>query len=69
VDSLAFIMALEGGETLSAEQVIDGFAELVESGMAWQLQGSYGRMAAAMIQSGWIDGEGNVLEYPDPDEI
>ena len=63
---LDFIMRLEGGDvSLTSEEVIDGVAEMVKSGMAWKLQGSYGRFAQSMINSGWIDSEGNVLAYPD----
>jgi HK97 family phage prohead protease len=47
------MLAFEAGE-LSEEEVIDLFQELVNSGMAWQLQGSYGRTAAAMISDGII---------------
>lgn len=68
-DALNFIMRLEGGEADSAEEVIDGMAYLIKTGLAWTLQGSYGRMAHSMIVSGWIDEAGNVLAYPDPDEI
>ena len=52
-DSLAFIMAYESGE-LSDDKIIAGFQELVNSGLAWSLQGSYGRMARALIDAGYI---------------
>lgn len=54
------IMAYEDGE-LSADEVIELFAELVASGMAWQLQGHYGRTAVALIRQGFITEDGEVL--------
>ena len=53
------IIAYEMGE-LNDQEVVCLFAELVKSGMAWSLQGSYGRTALALIEEGWIDHEGNV---------
>ena len=53
------IIAYEQGE-LNDQEVVCLFAELVQSGMAWSLQGSYGRTANALIKEGWIDHEGNV---------
>jgi len=47
------IMAYEQGE-MEEEEVIEFFQELVNSGLAWQLQGSYGRTAVAMIDEGLI---------------
>jgi hypothetical protein len=55
------MMAYESGELNEAE-TINFFAELVKSKMAWSLQGSYGRMAAAMIDAGFISPEGEVTE-------
>ena len=45
------IIAYENGE-LSDEEVFDLFQELIDSGMAWELQGSYGRTAQAYINAG-----------------
>jgi hypothetical protein len=45
------IMAYESGE-LSEEGMIELFQGLIDSGMAWQLQGCYGRQAAALIEAG-----------------
>jgi hypothetical protein len=57
--SIDNIIAYEQGE-LSDQEVVYLFADLVRSGMAWSLQGSYGRTATALINEGWIDREGNV---------
>ena len=47
------IIAFENGE-LDEDSTINLFQELVDSGAAWTLQGSYGRMANAMLESGLI---------------
>jgi hypothetical protein len=53
-DSLDFIMAYENGE-LGEEEIVDGFQCLIDNGMAWSLQGSYGRMATALIERGYCE--------------
>jgi hypothetical protein len=55
------LMAYESGELNDAE-TINFFADLVKTKMAWSLQGSYGRMASAMIDAGFISPEGEVTE-------
>jgi len=40
--------------------VLELFAELISNGMAWTLQGSYGRTASALIDAGYIDRNGNI---------
>lgn len=41
-------------EAESEEQVIEAWQYLVDSGLAWQLQGRFGRQARSMIEDGVI---------------
>jgi hypothetical protein len=54
------IMAYEDGE-LSELETLDLFAGLIRDGICWQLQGSYGRTAASLIDAGLISPEGDLL--------
>ena len=47
------IILYENGE-LDAEEVVELFQELVDTGFVWQLQGMYGRMAVALEGEGLI---------------
>jgi hypothetical protein len=53
VDLLDFMIKWESGET-TAEEEIQLFQGLVNSGMAWQLQGAYSRQAQALLNAGLI---------------
>ncbi len=47
----------ETGEA-SYDEEVDLFQELVDSGLAWSLQGSYGRHAARLIDAGLVEAVG-----------
>lgn len=50
-------------EEHTEEQKIQAIASLVKSGVAYQLQGFYGRLAETMIEHGYITRDGEVLAY------
>ena len=55
------LMAYESGE-MDASATLELFAQLIASGMAWQLQGSYGRAAASLIERGYITRAGDITD-------
>lgn len=62
MDTVSQIIAYEQGE-LDREQTLELFANLIKTGLVWQLQGHYGRTAARLIEAGLIDRKGNILPY------
>ena len=57
MDLVGSIIAYEGGE-LDTRDTVKLFAGLIKSGDAWTLQGSYGRTAKSIIESGVISEAG-----------
>jgi hypothetical protein len=55
------ILEYESGD-LSFSQVVELFSELVKNGMAWTLQGHYGRTAQALIDAGYLNKKGDILK-------
>ena len=53
MDQFDMMMAWEEG-TLSDEDTVTLFQALVDNGMAWTLQGFYGRQAMALIDAGLV---------------
>ena len=47
------ILRYESGE-MTGEEALAFFQYLVDTGLAWQLQGSYGRTAAQLIEDGLL---------------
>ncbi len=48
------IIDYENGD-LDETETLDLFQDLVDTGLVWQLQGSYGRTAQALLEAGHID--------------
>lgn len=51
-DTTGAIIAYELGE-LTEDKTIELFQNLIDNGMAWRLQGHYGRTAQALINAGY----------------
>lgn len=60
MDQLDNMIAWENG-TLSEEDTVTLFQNLVDTGLAWKLQGGYGRQAHALIQAGLVHLPGGAL--------
>ena len=52
-DTTSAIIAYEQGE-LDDDETIELFQHLVDTGLAWTLQGHYGRTAMAIADAGYI---------------
>lgn len=61
-DIAAQILAYELGE-LDEDETLGLFQDLVDSGLAWRLQGHYGRTASLLLDAGLITAP------PDPDDV
>jgi hypothetical protein len=59
-DAIAIIEDINDG-VYSEEKYLEAWQHLVDTGLAWQLQGWYGRRAHELI-------EGGLINRPDPNE-
>ena len=59
MDMIDKMMAYEEG-MLDGAGMVYLFSELIKNGMAWSLQGHYGRMASRLIETGILTKDGDI---------
>ena len=57
MENIDKIIDYESG-LLSDDETVELFQSLINSGLAWQLQGHYGRTATALIEAGYCNKAG-----------
>jgi hypothetical protein len=65
-DFLEAIINFESGD-LRGQEVLELFSQLIKTGQAWSLQGSYGRYTENLIARGYLSSEGEILKAFDAD--
>ena len=60
MDIVSKIMDYEDG-SLTENEIIEFFQYMIDTGLCWSLQGSYGRTASALIKGGYCIMKGNRL--------
>ena len=56
MDMMLAVGIIEGNYEVDEEIYIEAWQSLIDSGVVWQLQGSYGRGAMALIDAGKCHG-------------
>ncbi len=62
MDNYTAVMIAEGAQETDEETMIEAWQTLVDTGLAWSLQGWFGRHATFLIETGVI------AAYPRPTE-
>lgn len=57
ISPLDAVLIVEGIEDASVDKQLEAWQQLVDTGLAWQLQGWFGRTAAQLIAQGLIKPE------------
>jgi hypothetical protein len=57
IDVVDLIIQYENGD-ITGKVFLKLFARLIKTGLAWTLQGHYGRTASQLIDNGYIDRDG-----------
>lgn len=75
MDNFTATMIAEGVEDADEERQIEAWQHLIDTGLAWKLQGSFGRQAKRMIEMGICHaarcerckGTGRVPDWEEPE--
>jgi len=51
-DFVDWVIKYETAQLNGREEIVEGFQHIINTGVVWRLQGSYGRTAYEMIESG-----------------
>jgi hypothetical protein len=54
MDMFTAVAIVEGMQDAEDEEMLDAYQYLVDTGLVWHLQGSFGRVAQHMIDAGLI---------------
>jgi hypothetical protein len=58
MDNFEAVMIAEGVTEADQETQIEAWQHLIDTGLVWQLQGTFGRTAQALIEQGICQGVG-----------
>lgn len=65
MDDYTAVLIAEGMCSATQEEVIEAWQHLVDSGLAWRLQGFFGRTAKRLIEEGLIHADTKATFPPD----
>jgi len=54
MDNFTAVMIAEGAQPSTVEEQMAAWQQLVDTGLAWKLQGTFGRTAQHLIEEGYI---------------
>ena len=56
MENFEAVMIAEGVESATEEEQIEAWQHLIDTGLAWSLQGCFGRTASQLIEQGICEG-------------
>tara|TARA_Y100000593_G_scaffold78787_1_gene146417 strand:+ start:67 stop:243 length:177 start_codon:yes stop_codon:yes gene_type:complete len=56
MENFEAVMIAEGIESATEEEQIEAWQHLIDTGLAWSLQGCFGRTASQLIEQGICEG-------------
>lgn len=62
MDTFSAVMIAEGSEYSDMDEFFAAWQHLIDTGLAWKLQGAFGRNAQALIDAGYCKSANELLE-------